>query len=135
MSRRLTECALCGTVHDSVKDAMECCSARFEDDGDGDAGSVALPDGGSDLDAAAVQALERQADALEELCHRQRITNAALAELIRTVDRRAAEDLGREEPVAARTGRSVAGWIEDAALDLTERVDLAAVDMHAREDA
>jgi hypothetical protein len=82
-------------------------------------------------------AAERQADALEALAQRQRVTNAALAELIRTVDARAMElrEHATHDPRAEpRSGRQVAGWIEDAALELTERVDLAAVDMHARDN-
>lgn len=43
----LTKCGLCGTVHDSVEEAIECCSEQFEDgDQDGGAGAVAMADGG-----------------------------------------------------------------------------------------
>jgi hypothetical protein len=129
----ITKCARCGTVHDSIEAAIDCCDDGGRDDGDGDdpgAAPVAVADGGRDRLA---DAAERQAAALETLAERQRVTNAALAELIRTVDARAAEQVGREEPTTSRSGTSVAGWIEDAALDLAERVDLDAVD-RVRED-
>ncbi len=195
-------CGVCGTAHETVADAIECCEKRGRD-GDGD-DPVLTTDGGPEpadpdildcvrapddtdcqmwsgvnpdpCDASAdylvvfdgslnlgeriprnvlacdscfhprddelradggrdrlADAAERQAEALETLADRQRVTNAALAELIRTIDTRAAEQIGIEEPTASRTGRSVAGWIEDAALDLAEGVDLDAVD-RAQED-
>ncbi|MFD1599331.1 hypothetical protein [Halobellus rarus] len=86
-----------------------------------------ITDGGSFEE---LNALERQADALEEIAEQQRIQNAALLELIRTFDHRLPElhDHPPAEPTPPRSGRSLAGWVEDAALDLDERVDLDAVD-------
>ncbi|MFB6103337.1 MAG: hypothetical protein ABEJ73_12345 [Haloplanus sp.] len=175
----LVKCGLCGTYHDDVADAMQCCSDRFNDDGDAGAAPVAMADGGvsSDVDPAEAERrartsamsflawcgranvdarevlddvreevdeggdgeprrrpgseLGRQADALEALVDQQRIQNAALVELTRTLDNRAAEEIGLEEPTSGRNGRSIAGWVEDAALDIEERVDLDAVDLHA----
>jgi hypothetical protein len=123
-------CGLCGAVHETVSDAIECCEERVRDGDSDDPGPAAVTDGGRDRLA---DAAERQAEALETLAERQRVTNAALAELIRTIDARAAQQIGIEEPTTGRTGRSVAGWIEDATLDLAEGVDLDAVD-RVRED-
>jgi uncharacterized Zn finger protein (UPF0148 family) len=101
-----------------------------------DAEREVRPDGGF-ADPDAIDALERQADALETVAEQQRIQTAALAELIRTVDEvaAAADDhhRGRRDE-GSRSGRSVAGWIEDAALEVAERVDLDAVDQHADEE-
>lgn len=85
-------------------------------------------DGG--LDFEGLNAIERQADALEELTEQLRIQNAILMEQVRTLDFRIPElrEHAPQEPVTPRSGRSVAGWVEDAALDLDERVDLDAVD-------
>lgn len=41
----ITKCGYCGTVHDSVRDAMECCSEEFEDD-DAGAAPALVADGG-----------------------------------------------------------------------------------------
>lgn len=76
----------------------------------------------------AVEAQRRQAEALEAIVEQQRIQTAALAELTRTLDSRAAQQIGIEEPHSARSRRSVTSWIVDAALDIEEQVDLDAVD-------
>jgi len=88
---------------------------------------VAVADGGS---FEKLSALERQAEALEEIAEQQRIQNAVLFELARTLDHRLPELRKHppEEPSNPRSGRSLASWVEDAALDLDERVDLNAVD-------
>ena len=69
-------------------------------------------------------------DILEEIAEQQRIQNAVLFELARTLDHRLPELRKHppEEPSNPRSGRSLASWVEDAALDLDERVDLNAVD-------
>jgi hypothetical protein len=73
-----------------------------------------------------LSALERQAEALEDVAEQMRIQNAALVELTRTLDKLVAVEM-TGHPEDSRSGRSVAGWVEDAALDLEERVDLDAV--------
>jgi hypothetical protein len=102
------------------------CPKHVEGD-DVDHGDRVATDGGS---LEELNALERQADALEEIAEQQRIQNAVLFELARTLDHRLPElrDHPPEEPSMPRSGRSLAGWVEDAALDLDERVDLNAVD-------
>lgn len=74
-----------------------------------------------------LNALEQQADALEDISEQLRIQNAALVELTRTLDKLVAVEM-TGHPEDARSGRSVAGWVEDAALDVEENVDLDAVD-------
>lgn len=94
---------------------------------DVDRGDGVRTDGGSFEE---LNALERRADALEEIAEQQRIQNAVLFELARTPDHRLPElrDHLPEEPTMPRSGRSLAGWVEDGALDLDEQVDLNAVD-------
>ncbi|MFB6196402.1 MAG: hypothetical protein ABEI80_09530, partial [Haloplanus sp.] len=75
--------------------------------------------------------MERQADALEDVAEQLRIQNAALVELTRTLDKLVAVEM-TGHPEDGRSGRSVAGWVEDAALDLEERVDMNAVDRAAK---
>jgi len=106
------------------------CPSHVEDDKEIDRGEGVATDGGSFEE---LNALERQADALEEIAEQQRIQNAALLELIRTLDHRLPElhDHPPAEPTSPRSGRSLAGWVEDAALDLDERVDLDAVDRYS----
>lgn len=47
----LTKCGYCHKYHDTVREAMECCSDRLEDDDDRDDGGAAalLADGGLDI--------------------------------------------------------------------------------------
>ena len=70
-----------------------------------------------------LNALERQADALEEIAEQQRIQNSVLFELVRTLDHRLPElrDQRPEEPSDPRSGRNLATWIDDASHDLEER--------------
>jgi hypothetical protein len=75
---------------------------------------------------------QRQTAALRGLYEQQRVETAALVELVRTVD----EAAFGEEPNELREPRghsSVAGWVADAALELTERVDLDDVDRYAND--
>ncbi|AXG09496.1 hypothetical protein [Haloplanus rubicundus] len=111
-------------IEAAVGDVLDDYAERVSDDVDRGDGPVT--DGGGPDD------FERQADALEDIAEQMRVQNAALVELIRTLDTRAAQDIGIEEPVSGRSGKSVAGWVEDAALDIEERVDLDAVDRAAK---
>lgn len=113
-----------------LKDVRDDLDPIGEDDEDDDPEPKAvLPDGGTERPGSE---LGRQADALEDIAEQMRVQNAALVELIRTLDTRAAQDIGIEEPVSGRSGKSVAAWVEDAALDIEERVDLDAIDRAAK---
>jgi hypothetical protein len=133
------ECWICGQViedmsrvegidvsaDDEYYPRMKPVCPKHVDGDDVDRGDRVATDGGFEE----LNALERQADALEEIAEQQRIQNAALLELIRTLDHRLPElhDHPPAEPTSPRSGQSLAGWVEDAALDLDERVDLDAV--------
>jgi hypothetical protein len=98
-----------------------------------------VTDGGAERsgDERMIVAMEQQAAALEAVAEQQRVQTAALVELIRTLDHVAvAVDDHHSAPAneVARSGRSVAGSVEDAALEVAERVDLDAVDQHADDD-
>jgi hypothetical protein len=79
------------------------------------------------LDPDVKDALERQADALESIDERLRVQNAALVELTRSVDKLVgAQTTGH--PGDSNNTKRIAANVEDAALDLSEQVDLDAVD-------
>lgn len=70
-----------------------------------------------------LNAMERQAEALEDLVEQQRIQNAVLLEMVRTLDNRLAQcrDQRPAEPTTPRSGSNIAGWVEDAEFELDGR--------------
>jgi len=75
-------------------------------------------------DQTAVQ--QRQAEALEAIDEQLRIQNAALLRQTRALEKLVGVQFSGN-PADAPTTTSLAGGVEDAALDLRERVDLDAV--------
>ncbi|WP_338740358.1 hypothetical protein [Haloplanus salilacus] len=102
-----------------------------------DAGQRRCPDCGRAVTAVVtdggfeeLNAMERQADALEDVAEQMRIQNAALIELTRTLDKLVAVEMAGHPDGGSggrRSQRSITGCVEDAAIDLEERVDLDAV--------
>ncbi|QGX94991.1 hypothetical protein EI982_09405 [Haloplanus rallus] len=102
---------------------------RDDQEDDVDEGDSVETDGGFER----LNAMERQAEAIEDVAEQMRIQNAALVELTRTLDKLVAVEM-TDHPGDGRSGRNVAGAVEDAALDVEERVDLDAVDRVAEGD-
>jgi hypothetical protein len=79
-----------------------------------------------------MNASDRQADALEALADQTRIQNAVMLELVHEMWARRRLEQGELPHEFSANG--LAASIEDRALELTERVDLDAVDAHADSD-
>lgn len=114
-----------GNNQDECFGCPDCMTQHELTDGEASAPTdeAEVPDDLLATDGGHTEPETRIADALEELAERQRVQNAVLLQI--------AYEL--RDPDDEMTGKGYAGWIEDHVLELTENVDLDAVDLHTRD--